>query len=100
MNKCCSQTEMKENQELCESKSQNPDKKRCKNPEVQLFQPPLLDFSKLSKDDDVKIAICNQKHKFATDADYSGTDSVHQPIFGSKLYINGKRILKTSFGLP
>lgn len=67
---------------------------------ARLPQPPLVDFSKLSKDDQVRIIICNQKHKFATDAAYSGLDPVHQPIFGSKVYINGKKFSKSSFGLP
>lgn len=67
---------------------------------VKLFQPPLLDFSKLKKDDDVIIVICNTKHKFATDAEFSGTDIIKQPIFGSCVYINGKKYSNTSYGLP
>ena len=70
------------------------------NKAVKLFQPPLLDFSTLHKNDDVRIIICNAKHKFASDAEFSGTDIVKQPIFGSRVYINGKKFSKQSFGLP
>lgn len=70
------------------------------NKAVKLFQPPLLDFSTLHKSDDVRIVIRNAKHKFATDAEYSGSDIMKQPIFGSRVYINGKRFSKQSFGLP
>ena len=70
------------------------------NKYVKLLQPPLLDFSTLQKDDDVKIVICNTQHKFAVDAEFSGTDIMKQPIFGSKVIINGKEISKSSFGLP
>lgn len=70
------------------------------NKYTKLFQPPLLDFSTLQKHDDVKIIIYNSKHKFATDAKPSGTDIKKQPIFGSKVYINDKKISKTSYGLP
>lgn len=67
---------------------------------VKLLQPSLLDFSKLRETDDVKIVICNTKHKFATDAEFSGTDIKKQPIFGSRVFINGKKTEKLSFGLP
>ena len=67
---------------------------------VKLFQPPLLDFSTLHTDDQVDIIICNTKHKFALDAEFSGTDIIKQPIFGSQVYINGKEFSKQSFGLP
>jgi FtsP/CotA-like multicopper oxidase with cupredoxin domain len=70
------------------------------NAVVQLSQPPLLDFSTLHESDDVKIVIINTKHKFATDAEYSGTDIMKQPIFGSRVYINGKSFSKQSYGLP
>jgi FtsP/CotA-like multicopper oxidase with cupredoxin domain len=48
----------------------------------------------------VKIVICNAQHRFATDADFSGTDVMKQPIFGCEVYINDKLFLKSSFGLP
>lgn len=67
---------------------------------VKLLQPPLLDFSTLQEKDDVRIVICNTEHKFATDAEFSGTDIIKQPIFGSRVYINGKKFAKSSFGLP
>lgn len=67
---------------------------------IKLPQPSLLDFSKLDKCDNVKIVIHNTKHKFATDANYSGTDEKTQPIFGSKVYINGQLFSKSTFGLP
>lgn len=70
------------------------------NKYVKLYQPPLLDFSKIKKDDDVRIIIHNTTHKFATDAAPSGLDVKHQPIVGCKVLINGKKFLKTSFGLP
>ena len=70
------------------------------NKSVKLFQPPLLDFSKFQENDDVKIVICNTKHKFATDAEFSGSDIMKQPIFGCRVFVNGKKFLKTSFGLP
>lgn len=67
---------------------------------VKLFQPPLLDFSKIQKNDDVKIVIYNAQHKFATNAEFSGVYGIKQPIFGSIVYINDKKFLETSFGLP
>jgi FtsP/CotA-like multicopper oxidase with cupredoxin domain len=70
------------------------------NKYVKLFQPPLLDFSNIKKDDCVRVVICNTQHKFATDAECSGTDVMKQPIFGSRVYINGKKHSKQSFGLP
>jgi FtsP/CotA-like multicopper oxidase with cupredoxin domain len=69
-------------------------------PCVKLFQPSIVDFSSLQKNDDVKIVIKNTKHKFATDAEFSGTDVKHQPIFGSTVYINGTKFSTQSFGLP
>src|ERR1700689_1475637 len=70
------------------------------NKSVRLLQPPLLDFSKLRMKDDVKIIICNTQHKFATDTEFSGTDIIHNPIFGSRVLINGKEFSKLSYGLP
>lgn len=67
---------------------------------VKLPQPPLLDFSLLKKNDDVRIVIFNSKHKFATDAQFSGTDIMKQPIFGSCVYINNEVFSETTFGLP
>lgn len=67
---------------------------------VKFNQPKLLDFSKLCPKDDVKIIIYNAKHKFSPDADFSGVDEMKAPIFGSKVYINGKRFTKSTFGLP
>lgn len=67
---------------------------------LKLFQPPLVDFSVLREDDDVKIVISNTQHKFATDASPSGTDIMKQPIFGSRVYINGKIFSESSLGLP
>ncbi|ARF08347.1 multicopper oxidase [Catovirus CTV1] len=67
---------------------------------VKLPQPQLIDFSKFDKNDDIKIVIKNTKHKFASDAKYSGTDVMKQPIFGSKVYVNGKKIQKLTYGLP
>ncbi|AYV84535.1 MAG: multicopper oxidase [Hyperionvirus sp.] len=70
------------------------------NKSVQLVQPPLLDFSTLQKNDDVKIIICNTQHKFASDSEFSGTDVTKQPIFGSQVFINGKEFSNLSYGLP
>src|SRR5438309_5122631 len=67
---------------------------------TKLFQPELLDFTKLNKCDNVEIVIFNTEHKFASDAEPSGIDVRKQPIFGSKVYINGKKFLKLTFGLP
>src|SRR5947207_8204587 len=66
---------------------------------IKLVQPPLLDFSVFDKED-VKIVIFNTKHKFATDAEYSGLDVMNQPIFGARVYINNKLFSESSFGLP
>src|SRR5439155_1084385 len=44
--------------------------------------------------------IHNTHHRFATDAEPSGLDVKKQPIFGSKVFINGKKTLEQSFGLP
>ncbi len=70
------------------------------NKYVKLLQPALLDFSTLQNDDKVKIEIRNMKHKFATDAEYSGTEVIKHPIFGSRVFINGKKVSKLSFGFP
>lgn len=67
---------------------------------VCLPQPNLLDFTTLKDTDDVLVIIQNTQHKFATDAQFSGTDVMKQPIFGSKVYINGKQVSKTTYGLP
>ena len=67
---------------------------------TKLFQPSLLNFSKIECDDKVLIEICNTEHKFAPDAKPSGLDIRKQPIFGSKTYINDKLFLETTFGLP
>lgn len=67
---------------------------------VKLVQPPLIDFSEINKDDKVTILIYNTEHKFSSDANFSGTDIIKQPIFGCKVYINDKRISKQSYGLP
>lgn len=67
---------------------------------IKLPQLPLLDFSKYKECDDVKIVIHNSTHKFATDAEPSGIDHMKQPIFGSIVYINGKKHFETSFGFP
>jgi len=70
------------------------------NKRIKLPQPPLLDFSNLRKKDDVTIIIKNTTHKFATDAKLSGTDPIHQPIFGSEVYINHKKFADSTFGMP
>src|SRR5437667_56232 len=70
------------------------------NKAVKLFQPPLLDFTLLGKHDSVTIVIQNTQHKFATDAKFSGTDVIKQPIFGSVVMINDKEFTRLSFGLP
>src|SRR5579883_1372491 len=67
---------------------------------VRLPQPKVLDFSKLDKHDSVEIVILNTHHKFATDAEPSGLEVKKQPIFGSKVLINGKLFSESSFGLP
>lgn len=71
-----------------------------KHHHTKLAQPPLLDFTRFKKDDDVRIVIANSQHKFAKDAEYSGTDLVKQPIFGSTVYVNDREYTKTTFGLP
>ena len=50
------------------------------NHSVKLFQPPLLDFACLGKNDHVRIVISNREHKFATDAQPSGTDIKNNPF--------------------
>ena len=67
---------------------------------IKLLQPPLLDFACLSDSAEVKIVIRNTQHKFSSDADFSGTDIMRQPIFGSRVYINGKKYSDLTFGLP
>lgn len=67
---------------------------------IKLPQPPLLDFTKLKKNDDVKIIIQNTQHKFSTNAEFSGTEIMKQPIFGSTIMINKKKFLSLTFGLP
>jgi FtsP/CotA-like multicopper oxidase with cupredoxin domain len=60
----------------------------------------LIDFSKLSKNDNVQIEIVNTTHRFSPDADESGVNIKYQPIFGSKVYIDSILIASNSFGLP
>ena len=67
---------------------------------LKLYQPPLLDFSRLKESDDVKVVIHNTEHKFAPDAEPTGTHTEKQPIFGSKVYINGEKTIETTYGLP
>lgn len=67
---------------------------------VKLYQPPLLDFSQFNDNDDIKIVIHNTTHKFAIDAEPSGTNVQKEPIFGSKVYVNGKKILETTYAFP
>ena len=67
---------------------------------VRLHQPKLVDFSKISPFDDVRIIITASRHKFATDAAPSGTDEMKEPIFGSKVLINGEAYTESTFGLP
>jgi FtsP/CotA-like multicopper oxidase with cupredoxin domain len=67
---------------------------------LKLFQPPLLDFTTIYEKDKVKIIICNVKHKFAHDSEFSGIDIMKQPIFGSIVYINNKKFSESSYGLP
>src|SRR5438105_2625376 len=67
---------------------------------VKLNQPPLVDFTTLDPKDDVLITIINTKHKFATDAEYSGCSPSSQPIFGCQVHINNKKYSEQSFGLP
>src|SRR5438876_1235680 len=71
-----------------------------KNKGSELVQPPLLDFTTIREDDKVKIVIYNVKHKFASDAEPSGTNITKQPIFGSRVFINNKLFSETTFGLP
>lgn len=70
------------------------------NKKVKLNQAPLLNFPKLCSRDDVRIVIYNVRHKFSTDAEYSGTDEKYHPIFGSQVYINRKLLTESTFGLP
>ena len=67
---------------------------------VRLQLPRLLDFSTLKPDDEGVISICNTQHKFAENAQPSGTNVMKQPIFGSRVSINGKKFSKQSYGLP
>lgn len=67
---------------------------------VKLIQPKLVDFSRLTPLDDVRVVIYNARHKFATDAAPSGTDEMHEPIFGSKVLVNGELFTESTFGLP
>jgi FtsP/CotA-like multicopper oxidase with cupredoxin domain len=67
---------------------------------TKLFQPHILDFTKLKDTDNVEIIIENTKHKFASDAEYSGLDIRTLPIFGTTVLINGKLISNTTFGMP
>src|SRR5580692_6561572 len=67
---------------------------------VKLPQPPLLDLTHLKEDDKVKIAIHNTQHRFATDAELSGNDTIHQPMFGCTVHINDKKVSHSTFGLP
>ena len=68
--------------------------------EIKLPQPKLLDFTKLKKSDTVKIIIENCLHKFSPNAESSGKDIRHQPIFGSSVYINNILYSKSNYGLP
>jgi FtsP/CotA-like multicopper oxidase with cupredoxin domain len=67
---------------------------------TKLYQPSILDFTKLNIYDDVKIIIQNSIHKFSQDAKYSGFDKIKQPIFGSKVYINNTLHSTADYGFP
>jgi len=67
---------------------------------TKLFQPSILDFTKLTQFDDVRIIISNFTHKFSQEAQYSGFDQIKQPIFGSQVYINNNFHSQTDYGLP
>lgn len=70
------------------------------SPNIELFLPKLLDFTKLKKSDKIKIIIENSQHKFSPDAYPSGKNIRTQPIFKSSIYINEKLFTKTNYGLP
>ena len=65
-----------------------------------LPQPYLLDFTKINKYNIVEISIENTVHKFSKDANYSGENIRYQPIFGSSVYIDGRLLSKSTYGLP
>ncbi|MHB1952905.1 MAG: multicopper oxidase domain-containing protein [Sulfobacillus sp.] len=50
--------------------------------------------------DEIRIVIFNARHKFASDAQFSGTHVRTQPIFGSRVFVNGKKVSESSYGLP
>ena len=60
----------------------------------------LNDFSKLSKNDNVRIEIIKSTFSFSPDAKISGTDERNNPIFGSKIYINDILTSTMLYGLP
>ena len=70
------------------------------NKSIKLYLPEILDFSLFNEKDEIRIVIFNTVHKFANDAEYSGLDKIKQPIFGSNVYINGKKKIETTYGLP
>ena len=61
----------------------------------QLSQPKIIDLSSIKITDEILIIICYSLHKFSTNSEDSGIDTEKSPIFGSKTYINGKKILDT-----
>ncbi|AYV76804.1 MAG: multicopper oxidase [Barrevirus sp.] len=67
---------------------------------IKLNLPSLLDFTTLDKNADVRIVILYKQHKFAPTTDFSGSDILKQPIFGSQVFINDKKVSESTFGLP
>ena len=61
---------------------------------------PIVDFSKLSINDKVKIEILNTTYRFSPDAAICGNDQRYNPIFGSNVYINDVLQESIPYGLP
>jgi FtsP/CotA-like multicopper oxidase with cupredoxin domain len=67
---------------------------------IELPQPKLLDFTKIDKNDIVEIYIENSLHRFSPNSEFSGKNVRKQPVFCSKVIINGELFTKSTFGLP
>lgn len=62
--------------------------------------PPLMDMSKYDDDAIGHIIISTTTHQFSPNAQPSGIDPIHAPIFGSVGYINDHKIYESTIALP
>lgn len=65
-----------------------------------LNQPTLIDYSKLSSSDVIRVDIVNTLYKFSSNSKQSGQDVETNPIFGHIVFKNDIEISRSDYGLP